>query len=182
MSFPFLTLALCSSLLPPRSVTWECRSSHVTLRRPALTCSPPTASGGFRDLTEGNEGPAEEGPESATARVSDAGGIYPGARSGARLSHRGGDHSHHSFSNGNRWEAASFSSLLLFRGHFRFSSTSRFWGQEAARILATSAGELVPSSSSEESPPPASAWGAASSLWGGQWRKPRQEAVTPQQR
>ncbi|XP_026949724.1 transmembrane protein 43 isoform X1 [Sagmatias obliquidens] len=94
--------ALCSSLLPPRSVTWECRSSHVTLRRPALTCSPPTASGGFRDLTEGNEGPAEKGPESATARVSDAGGIYPGARSGARLSHRGGDHSHHSFSNGNR--------------------------------------------------------------------------------
>ena len=98
--------------------------------------------------------------------MSDAGGIYPGARSGARLSHRGGDHSHHSFSNGNRWEAASFS-LLLFRGHFRFSSTSRFWGQEAARILAASAGELVPSSSSEESPPPASAWGAASSFWGG---------------
>lgn len=46
-------------------------------------------------------------------------------------------HSHHSLSNGNRWEAAAFS-LLVFLGHFGFcsSSDSRFWGQEAARILA----------------------------------------------
>lgn len=46
-------------------------------------------------------------------------------------------HSHHSLSNGNRWEAAAFS-LLVFLGHFGFcsSSASRFWGQEAARILA----------------------------------------------
>lgn len=48
-----------------------------------------------------------------------------------------GGHPHHSFSNGNRWEAAAFFSLLVFLGHCGFcsSSASRFWGQEAARIL-----------------------------------------------
>lgn len=71
--------------------------------------------------------------------------------------------SHHNLSNGNRWEAAAFS-LLVFLEHSGFcSSASRFWGQEAASILAASAWELVPSSSSEESPPPA-AWGATASL------------------
>lgn len=77
-------------------------------------------------------------------------------------------HSHHSLSNGNRWEAFAFS-LLVLLGHFGFcsSSASRFWGQEAARILAASAWELVPSSSSEESPPPPSVWGATASLWRG---------------
>lgn len=57
-----------------------------------------------------------------------------------RSLHRG-DRSHHSFSNGNRWEAASFFPLLDFLEHLGFcsSSASRFWGQEAARILAASA-------------------------------------------
>lgn len=73
---------------------------------------------------------------------------------------------HHIFSKGNRWEAASFFSLLVLLGHFRSrsSSASRFWGQEAARILAASPCELVPSSSSEDSPP-VSVWGAAVLLW-----------------
>lgn len=45
-------------------------------------------------------------------------------------------HSRHSLSNGNRWAAAAFSLLVL--GHLGFcsSSASRFWGQEAARMLA----------------------------------------------
>lgn len=75
--------------------------------------------------------------------------------------------SHHNLSNGNRWEASAFS-LLVFLGHFGFCSSlaSRFWGQEAARILAASACELVPSSSSEESPPPAG-WGVSAPLWRG---------------
>lgn len=52
-----------------------------------------------------------------------------------------GGHPHHSLSKGNRWEAAAAFSLLVFLGHFGFcsSSASRFWGQEAARILDASA-------------------------------------------
>lgn len=72
----------------------------------------------------------------------------------------------YSFSNGKRWEA---SAARLFRVIFRYSGfgsslASRFCGQEAARTLAVSACELVPSSSSEESPLPAFPWGTTASL------------------
>lgn len=79
-----------------------------------------------------------------------------------------GEHWLHSFSNGKRWEASAARLLRVIFVYSGFGSSvaSRFCGQEAARTLAASACELVPSSSSEESPPPAFAWGAAVSFWG----------------
>lgn len=79
-----------------------------------------------------------------------------------------GGHSLHSFSNGKRCEASAARLFRVILGYSGFCSSlaSRFCGQEAARTLAVSACELVPSSSSEESPPPAFAWGAPASLWG----------------